>query len=449
MSKSITGVWSAWTAITRSRCAAFAILLSFLGITAYAGTKVTTSGFVLQVNGAPFAIKGVNYAPVPIGVLPGDAPVYGDYFVPGFKNVWQPDIDKIRAAGVNVIRLYAGNPDLNAGAPGSAGNWKKFLDYCWNGGTNPVYVLMFSFTLGPQIAAGGDLYQDYLRQYTELVQSTVTHPAVLGYVIGNEIYDSVTGNPQFWTNYGKLVDTAESAGLSQGKKPFLTTAITDDYTPAAQWPAIKKGEESGQLSNLDAWGINIYRGPAMGVPGNSPFAQYLALMNQLGVKKPMFLGEFGTPHTTRPAPSVYGKSAITPIINLDDVAPAEIGPGKPYYDAVETGAFLRGLWKVVTGNIGANTTQVCVGGLIFEWSDEYWKAGNQFRSVQTGGPNPAFQGGAFAGSYGDEAGYGLTSDVDGSLYGPGMPNIVRTFFKGYEAASDFYNASSHTGGELY
>jgi hypothetical protein len=271
----------------------------------------------------------------------------------------------------------------------------------------------------------------------------------LGYVIGNEIYDSVTGNPQFWTNYGKLVDTAESAGLSQGKKPFLTTAITDDYTPAAQWPAIKKGEESGQLSNLDAWGINIYRGPAMGVPGNSPFAQYLALMNQLGVKKPMFLGEFGTPHTTRPAPSVYGKSAITPIINLDDVAPAEIGPGKPYYDAVETGAFLRGLWKVVTGNIGANTTQVCVGGLIFEWSDEYWKAGNQFRSVQTGGPNPAFQGGAFAGSYGDEAGYGLTSDVDGSLYGPGMPNIVRTFFKGYEAASDFYNASSHTGGELY
>jgi hypothetical protein len=448
MSNSVSGTWTAWIAITRSRCATVAILLSFLGISAPAAT-VTTSGFVLQVNGAPFAIKGIDYSPVPIGVLPGDAPIYGDYFVTGFKNVWKTDIDKIRAAGVNVIRLYAGNPDVNAGAPGSAGNWKQFLDYCWNGGTNPVYVLMFSFTLGPQIAAGGTLFQDYLRQYTELVASTVTHPAVFGYCVGNEIYDGVTGNPQFWINFGKLIDTAESAGIGQGKKPFITTAITDDYTPAAQWPAIKKGEESGQLTNLDAWGINIYRGPVMGVPGNSPFAQYLALMNQLGVKKPMLLGEFGTPHTTRPAPSVYGKPAITPIINLDDVPSNLIGPGMPYYDAKETGAFLKGLWHVVKGNIGANTTQVCVGGFIFEWSDEYWKAGNQYRSVQTGGPTAAFKGGAFAGSYADEAGYGLTSDVDGSLYGPGMPPITRTFFKGYEAVSDFYNASSHSGGELY
>jgi hypothetical protein len=437
---------SARTALTKSRFAAIAILVNILCVSAFSA-DVTTSGFTLKLGGKLFAIKGIDYAPVPIGVLPGDQP-YGDYFVPGYKNVWQADIDKIRAAGVNVIRLYAGNPDLNAGAPGSGGNWKAFLDYCWNGGTNPVYVLMFSFTLGPQIAAGGTDYQNYLRQYTELVQSTVTHPALFGYCIGNEIYDGQTDNPQFWINYGKLVDTAESAGMSQGKKPFLTTAITDNYTPAAQWPAIKKGEESGALTNLDAWGINIYRGPVMGVPGNSPFDQYLALMNQLGVKKPMLLGEFGTPHTTRPQ-GVYGQSAITPVLNLDDVPSNLIGPGQPYYDAKETGAFLKGLWDVVKGNIGAKTTQVCVGGFIFEWSDEYWKAGNQYRSVQTGGPNPAFQGGAFAGSYGDEAGYGLTSDVDGSLYGPGMPPITRTFFKGYKAVSDFYNASSHSGGDLY
>ena len=447
MNKFAQGAYAAWIAITRSRCATAAILLSFLGISAYAGTKVKTNGYVLEVNGAPFVIKGVNYAPVPIGVLPGDAPVYGDYFVPGFKNVWKPDIDNLRAAGVNVIRLYAGNPDLNAGAAGSAGNWKQFLDYCYNDGNNPVYVLMFSYTQGGVIAAGGTSYQDYVRQYRELVESTVTHPAVLGYVVGNEIYGGVTGNAQFWVNLGNLFNTAENAGMSQGKKPFLTTAITDNYEPGIPWPAIKKGEESGQLTNLDAWGINIYRGPFMGVPNNSPFAQYLALMNQLGVKKPMILTEFGTPHTTRPAPGVYGQNVRTPITNLDDVPPAEIGPGQPYYDAKETGAFLTGLWDKVKGNIGAKTTQVCVGGCLFEWSDEYWKAGDQYRSVQTGDPN--FVMGSLAGSYGDEAGYGLTSDVDSAAYGPGLPNIVRTLFKGYKAVSDFYNASSHTGGELY
>src|SRR5215469_2029555 len=165
---------SARTALTKSRFATIAILLNFLCLSAFC-TNVTTPGFMLKVNGQPFVIKGIDYAPVPIGVVPGDQP-YGDYFVPGFNNVWQPDIDKIRAAGVNVIRLYAGNPDLNAGAPGSSGNWKEFLDYCWNNGNNPVYVLMFSFTLGQQIAAGGTDFQNYLRQYTELVQSTVKHP---------------------------------------------------------------------------------------------------------------------------------------------------------------------------------------------------------------------------------------------------------------------------------
>ena len=85
-------------------------------------------------------IKGMNYSPVPIGALPGNPP-YGDYFTPEYRNVWLPDIESMRAAGVNAIKLYAGNPALNAGAPGSSGNWKQFLDTCYNAGTNPIYVV--------------------------------------------------------------------------------------------------------------------------------------------------------------------------------------------------------------------------------------------------------------------------------------------------------------------
>jgi hypothetical protein len=108
---------------------------------------VTTNGFDLFVNGTRMVIKGINYSPVPIGVMPGDPP-YGDYFVPAYSNVWTPDIQNMRAAGVNAIKLYAGNPGLNAGAPGSAGNWKQFLDACYNGGSNPIYVVMFSYVQG-------------------------------------------------------------------------------------------------------------------------------------------------------------------------------------------------------------------------------------------------------------------------------------------------------------
>ena len=57
--------------------------------------------------------------------------------------------------------------------------------------------------------------------------------------------------------------------------------------------------------------------------------------------------------------------------------------------------------------------------------------------------------GAFAGSYYDEAGFGVASAVDQSAYGQGKPNISRSLFKGYNAVKTFYNASSESGGDLY
>jgi hypothetical protein len=429
------------------------ILLAGLAGTADAArqinARVTVSGYMLHLNGQRFAIKGMNYSPVPIGTAPSNSP-YGDYFVPDYANVWRPDIDKIREAGVNVIKLYAGNPDLNAGAPGTAGNWRQFLDYCWNGGNNPVYVVMFSYTQGGVIAQGETGLNDYIRQYDEMVKSTVRHPAVFGYMIGNEIFcGNVTQNPQFWQNFGTLIDAAKGASLSQGEKPFLMTATNDNYTPQDTWPAIKLGEQSGKLRNLDAWCINVYRGPEFGGSGNSVFTQYADLMRSLGgPNKPLILGEWGTPHTSRPAPDWYGQNVIQPIINLDDVPESQMGPGHPYFAAQPVATFLNTQWNTLKANIGAaGNNQVCVGGFIFEWSDEYWKANDN--NVQVGGPDANFQGGAFAGSYADEAGYGVTGDVDQSLYGNGQPDISRTLFLGYNAVRTFYNASSHSGGELY
>jgi hypothetical protein len=57
--------------------------------------------------------------------------------------------------------------------------------------------------------------------------------------------------------------------------------------------------------------------------------------------------------------------------------------------------------------------------------------------------------GRFAGGYEDEAGFGLASDADASVYGLGKPDISRTLFKGYQRVKTFYTASSHSGGELY
>ena len=66
-----------------------------------------------------------------------------------------------------------------------------------------------------------------------------------------------------------------------------------------------------------------------------------------------------------------------------------MGTGTPYYAATPVADFLNSQWDTIVGNIGAKSEQVCVGGFIFEWSDEYWKGNNP--SVQQGGPNGKFR----------------------------------------------------------
>jgi hypothetical protein len=164
------------------------------------------------------------------------------------------------------------------------------------------------------------------------------------------------------------------------------------------------------------------------------------------VKKPLILGEWGTPHTTRPI-GVYGQPSKQPVTNLDDVPQSQMETGQPYFAAQPVATFLNTQWNTIKTNLMAGSNQVCVGGFIFDWCDEYWKAGNN--NVQIGGPSDGFQGGAFAGGYWDEAGFGVSSAVNQSTYGQGKPNISRTFFKGYNAVKDFYNAASDAAGELY
>jgi hypothetical protein len=269
-------------------------------------------------------------------------------------------------------------------------------------------------------------------------------------MVGNEIFGGVTGNHQFWANFGKLIDAAHGAGLSRGQNPFLMTATNDNFTRANTWPAIKLGEQSGKLTHLDAWSINVYRGPEFGGSGNSVFTQYLDLLNSFAhpTRKPLIFGEWGTPHTTRPAPGPYGTECITPLKNLDEVSVSEMGPGRPYYDAKPVATFLNMQWNTIKTNLMGGDNQVCVGGFIFDWCDEYWKANN--KSVQIGGPSDKFFDTGFAGNYWDEAGFGVSSAVDQSAYGPNKPNISRTLFKGYtDGVKVFYNASSWTAGELY
>jgi hypothetical protein len=124
-----------------------------------------------------------------------------------------------------------------------------------------------------------------------------------------------------------------------------------------------------------------------------------------------------------------------------------MGAGQPYFKAQPVAKFLTTQWDTIKINLKGGSNQVCAGGFIFDWCDEFWKGNNN--NIQIGGPDGSFNGDAFAGGYWDEAGFGITSVVNQSTYGQGKPNISRSSFKGYDGVKAFYGAASDSAGELY
>ena len=65
-------------------------------------TIVTISGRQVLVNGEPFIVKGVGYAPTPIGQDPAFPP-NGNYFTTDYHALYSRDLSLLRQMGANMI----------------------------------------------------------------------------------------------------------------------------------------------------------------------------------------------------------------------------------------------------------------------------------------------------------------------------------------------------------
>ncbi|WP_169727849.1 hypothetical protein [Desulfovibrio inopinatus] len=364
-------------------------------------TTWTTNGYKVLKNGTPFFMKGVDYAPVPIGAVPDNSP-YGDYFTPNQAAFFNRDIPAMRDMGVNCIRLYAGSPANSA-------NYGDFLNALYNGGDRPIYVIMTSFiNAGDMLNASA--VAGYVNDYTTMAQNLKNYPAVMGFSIGNELNSGGSiDSPDFWANMDKIA----AAVRTNAPDKLTIVAMVDDGNDT-----LKAG--IGKIPHIMCWGLNVYRGPDWGGTGNNIFTQY----GQLTASdvKPLIITEYGTPASTRQNPG--GES--TDIILLPNNAQAQ-------------GDFLVTQWQGMAANADSST-QVSCGGMIFDWVDEWWKAGNP--SLHDPGPNNAYQGGAFAGGYWDEEWFGINGVTTGS---PGTlePRAAITSLK------TEWSKTSHDGSEIY
>ncbi|MFH1644978.1 MAG: glycoside hydrolase family 2 TIM barrel-domain containing protein [Candidatus Omnitrophota bacterium] len=307
----------------------------------------------LRVNGEPYIIKAIAYQPTKIGQSPDDGSLQDwmqtdnnnngkvdgpyDAWVDNNRNQLQDadepvvgDFHLLWDMGVNTIRIYHHST-----------NKELLRDLYKNYG---IMVLMGDFLGAYAIGSGTTWYKgtDYsdeeqqnnmLQSLKEMVEEYKHEPYILTWVLGNEnnygVANNSKQNPSAYysfvnkaAEYIKSIDPYERpVAICNGEVKFL-----DIF--AKECPAV------------DIFGLNTYR-------GEYGFGHlWKSVKEEVG--KPVLITEYGCP--------AYNKYTTE--------EEAEI----------EQAEFLKANWIDIISNSGGYGAGNSLGGVLFEWIDEWWKA---------------------------------------------------------------------------
>jgi tetratricopeptide (TPR) repeat protein len=360
----------------------------------------------LQVNGKPYIIKGITYTPTKVGQSPdkgtlanwqyedtnnnGKADGPYDSFVDKNRNNKQDsdeptvgDFQLMKEMGVNTIRLYhqpKGVFQLN----------KKVLRDLYE--RYGIRVTIGDFLGKYAIGSGASWYEgtDYanpehqknmLNSVKDIVMEFKDEPYVLMWILGNEnnygVACNADKNPTAFYKFVnevakwiKSVDPNHPVAIANGDTLFLD--LFGKYCP-----------------DVDAFGANAYRGDY----GFGSFWEQV--MDASG--KPAFITEYGCPAYSEGYPLIEAEKAQA--------------------------AYLQGNWEDIMDNVAGNSEGAgnAIGGIVFEWLDEWWKAYEPSVHDTKGLFN-----GPFPDGYMHEEWLGVTGQGDGS-----MSPFLRQLRKGY------------------
>jgi hypothetical protein len=240
-------------------------------------------------------LRGVCWNPVPKGQghpggldYPGAAP--GDGAL-------------MEAVGINVVRTYEPITDRAA------------LDALWEHG---IHVLVGTYVYGG----------DAPSVVTARVNAVKDHPAILGWVLGNE-----------WNYNGLYTGLSHAESLARLNEAAALVRAADTTHPIVSvYGEVPAADTLDAMPEIDIWGINAYRGITFG----DLFEVWAARS-----EKPMFLSEYGA-----------------------DAYNATIDQYDPESQAVAVRALTQ---ELANHAVAFAPTGVAIGGTLFEWSDEWWK----------------------------------------------------------------------------
>lgn len=294
------------------------------------------AGYKLLVNDRLFFIKGVCYNPIPIG-KDYEYNFWGDPNKP-----WLVDGELMKNAGVNTVRVYRVGKNPVEVREVLDDLYKKF-------GIHVILGHYLGFWDWPPPNYTDESFKENIQtQVLEMVRLYKDSPGVLMWLLGNENNYSFDQNVQRWTSdaLDKLPpeeQKTEKAKIYYSYVNRLAKAIKaiDPKHPVALGVGEVKSLEIAkeQCPDIDVIGMIAYRGPGFG-----------NLFRQAKQKfdLPVVMTEWGCD----------SYNAYTREEDENDQAD-----------------FIRLQWLDIEHN-GSPQKGVgnCLGGTIFEWSDEWWKA---------------------------------------------------------------------------
>lgn len=297
--------------------------------------RTHTKGWsLLDESGNPLIIRGVCYSPTPIGRGVWDMNLYSDD--PSVRFV---DAEKMQQMGANTLRMYHPGSDVEG--------TQKFIRQLYK-----LYSMYTIFPL-PLEMQGADYSSAQFRKtikkdILKMVREYKDTPGIVVWLLGNEIDYFFTDDKAYWDTK-EIRDTA-----SPYRKSCARAKIVFDFANeiAREIKEIDKNHPVGlslgkldyfgmlkdSISNIDFIGLNYYQGKTFNTVWNQTRK----------VDKPVLITEFGY------------DSYNTKIEAEDEEMQAK---------------FIVSLWNDILKNTSSvSSSAVSLGGCIFEWTDEWWKA---------------------------------------------------------------------------
>jgi hypothetical protein len=313
----------------------------------------------------PLFIRGAGYSPIPPSKYTNVRPF--DVFTAEYEYIWKRDLDKIRSMGANTIRVWSWD---------SFRDHSAFLDACYDMGLYVMVPFLWNPTDYPDISIAATM-QQVLTDWKAFVYSVMNHPAVLAYLVGNELNTAYGAErEELFSLVNQMVRIRDDIDNARHpiSLPLSDVSFVETYSNKFfQWSAI------------DFWSLQSYREPEyLKLPIQDYYYSYVQNMSNIGIPfKPLVMTEFGVD--------------ALPTIGPNASWPQGGGvPTQPSEDQMKQATGLCQMFNVMRDNVALDLSKyyanppyeamamshagIVAGAIIMEWVDEWWKG--QFGDVR-------------------------------------------------------------------